>query len=129
MTMQSRNFVGSLLSWTDDTYTVSLVRSDGGGSEEYSATAVHQSNGLYEVTLTPLIAGDYTMTVHLTNDYTATSGVATEISGSSFTVTVEPGEIDPAACYTSLSGSPTSEANVAYYFTIYFVDLWGNLHY
>ena len=69
------------------------------------------------------------MSVHLTNDYTESSGVATEISGSPFTVTVDPGEIDPAACYTSLTGSPLTQAASAYGFTISFVDLWGNLHY
>lgn len=91
MTMQSRNFVGSALSWNDDTYTATLTRSDGGGSEEYEAVATHQSSGRYSVTLTPLIAGTYTMTVHLTNTYTTESGVDTEISGSPFSVIVYPG--------------------------------------
>lgn len=80
-----------------------MTRSDGGGSESYSASVTHQSNGLYEATLTPLIAGDYSMTVELTNDYTVTSGVAIEISGSPFTVTVYPGQVDPPVCSTDIS--------------------------
>ena len=51
------------------------------------------------------------------------------MSGSPYTVTVYPGEVDPAQCYTDLSGSLTSMAGVAFTFKIQFVDLWGNLHY
>ena len=43
-------------------------------------------------------------------------------------MTIIPGEIDPLACYISLSGTPTATANAAYTFPIYFVDLWGNVH-
>lgn len=70
----------------------------------YSAIATHSSNGLYEASVTPLIGGEYTVTVHMTNDYTVASGVATEISGSPFIVTILPGEVYPPLCYTDISG-------------------------
>ena len=47
LTKQSRNFAGTALSWADDTYTVTLTQSDGNGSETYTTTAAHSSNGLY----------------------------------------------------------------------------------
>ena len=130
MTIQSRDTSGNELTHDDDTYSITLTRSDGGGSEVLTATATHQSNGLYEATLipTPTVAGTYTMTVDLTNDYTARTGVATAISGTPLTVTVVPGEIDPAQSHTDLSGSPLTTANVAFDFAISFVDLWGNVH-
>lgn len=49
MTMQSRTAGGTALTWNDDTYMATLTRTDGGGSEEYTGTAVHTSNGLYTV--------------------------------------------------------------------------------
>lgn len=98
MTIQSRDISGNVLSHNDDTYTVTLTRSDGGGSEVHTATATHQADGLYEAILspTPTVAGTYTMTLDLTNDYTARTGVNTAVNGTPFTVTVVPGQIDPA---------------------------------
>ena len=129
VTTQSRSFSGTALLWSDDTYTVTLTRSDGGGSESYSATATHQSNGLYQATLTPLIAAQYSLTVTMTNSYQVSQGSSTALSNSPQTVTIFPGEIDPTQCYTSLSGTPVTTANVASTFSISFKDLWGNLHY
>lgn len=58
----------------------------------YSTTATHTSSGQYVASLTPEIAGDYTMSVSMTNAFTATmSGIATEISGSPYSVTVYAG--------------------------------------
>ena len=68
-TIQSRNFAGSSVTWNDDTYTVTITRSDGGGSETYTTTATHQSNGLYQAQLTPLISAQYSLTVTMTNAY------------------------------------------------------------
>lgn len=65
----------------------------------------------------------------MTNAYTATSSsISTTVSGQGYTVTIYPGQIDPTKCYTSLSGSLSGQASIAYDFTIYFVDLWDNLH-
>ena len=69
------------------------------------------------------------MTVHLTNDYTEASGVATEISGSPFAVTILPGEVYPPLCYTDISGSQLTQTNLAYSFNIFFRDEEYNLHY
>ena len=66
----------------------------------------------------------------MTNAYTATSGsISTTVSGSGYTVTVYPGQIDSSKCYISLTGTPTVEASVAYTFPISFVDIYDNLHY
>lgn len=125
ITIQSRDILGNVIDHSDDTY--SIVFTDG-GSNTFTTTATYVSAGQYMATITPTVAATYTMTIDLTNDYTTRTGVATGISGSPFTNSVIPGEIDPTACYTSLTGSPTTTANVAYTFSINFVDLWGNLH-
>ena len=69
VTLQSCNFAGTALTWDDDTYTVTLTQSDGNGSETYTTTATHQSNGLYQAQLTPLIAATYSLTATMTNAY------------------------------------------------------------
>ena len=131
MTFQSRDIAGNIMVHDDDVYSITLTRSDGGGSESLTATAVHQADGLYEATLTPTptIAGTYSLAIDLTNDYTARTGASTTINSSPFTVTIVPGEIDPLQSYTNLSGSPLTTADVTYDFLMSFVDLWGNLHY
>ena len=68
--MQSRNAVGVGHDVDDDTYTV--VLSEDGGTNTFSATATHSVDGLYSASLEPTIAGDYTVTIDLTNDYTDT---------------------------------------------------------
>lgn len=75
VTSQSRNRSGVALAHDDDTYTVTMTRSDGNGSETYTTTASHQSSGLYQAQLTPLISGQYSLTVTMANVYTAASGV------------------------------------------------------
>lgn len=47
ITMQSRNIASTALAWDNDTYTVILTRTDGGGLEQYIADVTHQANGLY----------------------------------------------------------------------------------
>lgn len=71
MTMQSRSDAGVALGYSDDNYSVDLSRSDGGGTEQLTTTGSHTSNGRYSASMTPTIAGDYTMTVDMTNAYTA----------------------------------------------------------
>ena len=44
-------------------------------------------------------------------------------------MTVYPGEVYPANCFTNVPSSPASVANVAYTFTVSFKDLYQNLHY
>lgn len=75
-----------------------MTCSEGCGSELHTATATYISDGLYEATLSPVptIAGIYSMDIRLENEYTRRTGVSTSISGSPFTVTIYPGEIDPA---------------------------------
>lgn len=68
VTLQSRNHASSAVAWGDDTYTVTLTRSDG-GSESYTTTATHLSNGNYQAQLTPLASGVYSLAVTMTNDY------------------------------------------------------------
>jgi len=70
MTIQSRDTLGDPLDSTFDTYVVQLIRSDGGGSQQLTTTAVYQSAGLYKAELTPTIAGQYTMTARIANAYT-----------------------------------------------------------
>ena len=57
----------------------------------------------------------------MTNAYTATDGnISTTVSGSSYSVTVYPGTVDPVLCYTDVP-VPTTEsqtADVAYTFNI-----------
>ena len=76
MTIQSRDAKDINLDSTFDVYSVQLKRSDGGGSQEYTTTAVYQSAGLYKAELTPTIAGKYTMTVNIANAYTASHPLA-----------------------------------------------------
>ncbi len=47
MTMQSRDSYGNVLDTSGDNFSVELTRSDGGGSEKLTTTAVYQSSGLY----------------------------------------------------------------------------------
>ena len=42
---------------------------------------------------------------------------------------MHPGEIDSSLCFTSVSGSPITEASFTTTYTIQFVDLWSNEHY
>jgi hypothetical protein len=48
MTLQSRDSSGNVLDASSDVYSVQLTRSDGGGSEQLTTTAVYQSTGLYQ---------------------------------------------------------------------------------
>lgn len=111
-----------------DIYTVTLTC----GTDTvptYTETATLSARGVYRATMTATIADTYTVSVHLTNAYTATSSaIPTEISGSPFTLTVIPGQIDPVQCYTDMPSSPTMGAGTSFDFSIWFVDLWGNLH-
>ena len=94
MKIQSLDLYGVVLDATSDVYSVKFTRSDSGGSEQLTTTAVYKSAGLYETKITPTIAGKYTVTVHMSNSYTTSyPSVSTEISGSPFTVTVDS---DPA---------------------------------
>ena len=112
MTMQSRNMNGSAFSKTDDNYTITFTCQGGTcGSQTYSGTASHSSGGLYSYSFIPYKAGTYTVTVTMTNDYTAATGASTTVSGSGYSVIVYPGQIDPAKCYTNLSGSPSQTAS------------------
>lgn len=130
MTMQSRGTSSNVLAYSTDIYSVDLSQSDGLGSQQFTRTGSHTSGGIYSASMTPTIAGTYTMTVDMTNGYTVTvPGIQTEVSGSPFSVTVFPGQVDPLKCYTDLTGSPTETAAVAYDFSINFVDIWDNLHY
>ena len=132
MTMQSRNAAGTAYSVNDDTYYITWTCTESArcGSTSYTGYGSHYSSGLYTASFTPTKAGTYTINVYMTNDYTAAvPSVSTTVSGQGYTVTVYPGEIDPAKCYTNLSGSPLTQASIAYNFYIYFVDLWDNLHY
>ena len=105
-----------------------MTRTDGGGSEVYTATSAHESSGLYAVSLDPVIAGTYSLSVHLTNYYTTQSGTATEIANSPWTVTIDPGAVSGPLCYTDIPESPTNEASTSYDFTISFRDALYNLH-
>ena len=90
MTIESRDANNIILDTIFDVYSVKLTRSDGGGSEQYTATAFYQSAGLYKAELTPTVAGRYTMTVNIANDYTISNpSLSTEIIGSPFTITVD----------------------------------------
>lgn len=66
----------------------------------------------------------------MTNAYTATDGaISTSVSGSSYQVTVVPGETDPTNCFTSLNLTlPDQKAGEPFYFTITLLDEWGNHH-
>ena len=48
MTIESRDANNIILDTVFDVYSVKLTRSDGGGSEQYTATAFYQSAGLYK---------------------------------------------------------------------------------
>lgn len=48
----------------------------------YTAAAVHQSNGLYEATLTAEMPGVYTLTVTMTNEYQTRAGLRTVLTKS-----------------------------------------------
>ena len=85
MTMQSHNSLGIAINTKSDVYSVTFTRSDSGGSQIFSTTAIYQSAGLYKASLTPTIAGIYTVTVQMTNAYS----LPTEIVGSPFTVYVD----------------------------------------
>lgn len=63
------------------------------------------------------------------NTYQGQNGLTTTLSNSPKSVTVYPGQIDPTKSYTNLSGSPLTQASVAFNFVKSFVDLWDNLHY
>ena len=90
MTIESRDANNIILDTIFDVYSVKLTRSDGGGSEQYTATAFYQSAGLYKAELTPTVAGKYTMTVNIANAYTISNpSLSSEIIGSPFTVTVD----------------------------------------
>lgn len=117
LTMQSRDING--LAHDDlgrDTYSVDFTRSDGGGSETYSATAIAQGSGLYEASLSPTVAGTYTVTVTVGDAYTGPA----EISGSPFMVTVLPGTVDPAQCSANVLS--TQVAGTSFKLTVTFVD-------
>ena len=95
----------------------------------YTKTATLSANGEYRATVTALLAGTYTVNVHLTNAYTATSAsIPTEVSGSDFILTIIPGEIDPVQCYTDVPATPTIVAGTSFAFNMWFVDKWGNQH-
>lgn len=58
--------------------------------------------GLYTADFTPIIAGTYTVTVHLTNPYTETDvAIPTELEGSPFKLEVDQ-IVDPFRSYTDL---------------------------
>ena len=122
LTIQSRDFNKDRLDSTFDVYTVQFTRSDGGGSQQLTTTATYQpASGLYEVLLTPTIAGQYTMTLSIANAYTAAfpSIYANKI-WSTYFVTVYPGLVDPYLCYSDvpLLSIPEQTANVAFKFKI-----------
>ena len=91
MTIQSREYNGVAIDYSNDMYTIDLVI----GSNIYSTTATYVLNGLYSAQVTPSIAGTYQLQVNLYNDYTTRTGASNNISGYPLTVTVVPGEIDP----------------------------------
>ena len=132
LTIQSRDGNGNPLDSTFDVYTVQLTRTDGGGTQQLTTTAVYQpaSGGIYKAFLTPTIAGRYKMTVSIANAYTTTyPSISTNIIGSPFFLTVYPGLVDPNLCYSDVPLLSIQTANVAFTYKIYFVDLYGNLHY
>lgn len=115
----------------DDVYTITMTRSDGGGTETHTATATLVADGLYTATLSPVptISGTYSMSINLENQYTRRTSDNQAIQNAPFTVIIHPGEILPASCYTDISGEMLQTAGVDYTFSMYFVDLWDNLHY
>lgn len=99
--MQSRDSQGVAIDASQDIYGVTFTRSDDGDSEQYSETvSQYLSNGFYYASVTPTVASTYYVTVHMTNDYTASDpSVPTEISGSPFTVIVEPYPVSAPLSY------------------------------
>ena len=95
---------------------------DGGSSGQFFVTAVYQANGLYLAQFVPQIAGSYTVTVSL---------IGSQILGSPFEAVVYPGEVKSSLCYSSVDAVEITElrAGITYFFTITFVDIYGNIHF
>ena len=70
----------------------------------------------------PQIAGEYTVTVSLLN---------IDIIGSGFTATVYPGEVKSSVCTSSVQAVDIAglRAGITYFFTVTFVDIYGNVHF
>lgn len=69
LTMQSRNRSGKAIDRSDDVYSITMTRTDGGGDQIYYATATHDVGGLYSASVTPHIAGVYAVSITMTNAY------------------------------------------------------------
>ena len=81
------------------------------GSTSYTSLGFPIVDGAYQAEFHPLIAGTYTVNVEMTNENAIKSGLPTVVSGSGYQLTVYPGQVDPAQCYTSISGGMMSVAD------------------
>ena len=104
----------------NDNYELAFVGPDGTTTGNFYVTAVYQSNGLYLAEYVPQTAGKFVLSISLLGE---------SIYQSPWTVTIEPGEVSPPLCITTLATMPmplTFVAGMTKFFLINTFDVYGN---
>lgn len=72
-TVQSRSADGTAQPVQNDVYTAKLTCNDANicGTEEFTATGVHTTDGLYSIDFMPTVPGPYDVVINMENAYTA----------------------------------------------------------
>lgn len=122
---RSRNSYGTIIDNDADVYEMSMV-----GPAQLNVAAVYQSEGTYEAQYVPTIVGTYDVSVRLLNKgvINAPDELYVHVVGSPYTLKVQPGEVAPANCDTSVVASDLLdiESGNTYRFTINLRDIYNN---
>ena len=109
-TFQSRSSGGIAQSVQNDVYTVTLTCNDADacGTESYSTTAAHTTDGLYSAHLDPTVVGTYDVAVTMMNACTAANPWTTTTVSDSTTLTVVDNRSVPST--STIETDPTTDS-------------------